>query len=436
MIVRFIKPVPFLLSLLILQIVSFHSHAQDLQYARAVVDTMGAPGMHGRGYVKSGDKIAASFISSEFRKLGLKSFGQSHTQEFTMPVNTFPGAMSLSVNGIPLVAGRDFIVNPASAPTFTSAQNVPLVWADSLAAADKKKRKKMAKANEFSAFIVDEPNKGAASAQLALGKFSPAQLKYVPLIVTLKDKLTWSVAGEPDRSMNLGVEVLRSAMPKNARQVSFDIRSEFVKEYQTQNVIGYIEGSQKPDSFLVFSAHYDHLGRMGAATYFPGANDNSSGIAMLLNLAKHYSLPANKPKYSVVFIAFGAEEAGLVGSKFYTENPLFDMKKIKFLLNMDIMGTGDEGITVVNATENKTEFDKLVELNKQGNYLALVKPRGKAANSDHYFFTEKGVKAFFIYTMGGIKAYHDVHDRPQTLPLTEFEDCFRLITSFTGYLMN
>ncbi|MGE3824646.1 MAG: hypothetical protein AB7G44_10500 [Bacteroidia bacterium] len=56
--------------------------------------------------------------------------------------------------------------------------------------------------------------------------------------------------------------------------------------------------------------------------------------------------------------------------------------------------------------------------------------RGKAANSDHYYISENGVPAFFIYTMGGIKAYHDVYDKPETLPLTEFQDLFRLLTDF------
>jgi hypothetical protein len=64
-----------------------------------------------------------------------------------------------------------------------------------------------------------------------------------------------------------------------------------------------------------------------------------------------------------------------------------------------------------------------------------VKSRGKAANSDHYFFTEKGVPAFFIYTLGGIKAYHDIFDVSSTLPYTEFNDLFELIIKFNAALM-
>ena len=103
---------------------------------------------------------------------------------------------------------------------------------------------------------------------------------------------------------------------------------------------------------------------------------------------------------------------------------------------MDIMGTGDEGIKVVNATEHKKEFDQLVKINSEKNLLPLVSPRGKAANSDHYFFEEAGVKTFFIYTLGGIKAYHDIYDRPETLPLTKFVEVYKLLLEFTDYLQN
>jgi hypothetical protein len=97
---------------------------------------------------------------------------------------------------------------------------------------------------------------------------------------------------------------------------------------------------------------------------------------------------------------------------------------------MDIMGTGEDGITVVNGTLFKNEFDKLKQINLEHNFIKDVKIRGKAANSDHYFFSEHGVHACFIYTMGGIKAYHDIYDKAETLPLNEFQNLFELITKF------
>jgi hypothetical protein len=103
---------------------------------------------------------------------------------------------------------------------------------------------------------------------------------------------------------------------------------------------------------------------------------------------------------------------------------------------VDIMGTGEEGITVVNGSVFKKDFDALHQINMKNNFIKDIKTRGKAANSDHYYFSEKGVKAFFIYTLGGIKAYHDIYDKAETLPLNEFENLFNLITHFATYLQN
>ena len=97
--------------------------------------------------------------------------------------------------------------------------------------------------------------------------------------------------------------------------------------------------------------------------YFPGANDNASGIAMLLSLAQYYSGHRDQIKIFYCFYGFSGEEIALLGSKYYTEHPLFPLSQIRFLINMDIMGTGDEGITVVNGTIYKKAFDDMVKIN-------------------------------------------------------------------------
>jgi Zn-dependent M28 family amino/carboxypeptidase len=191
-----------------------------------------------------------------------------------------------------------------------------------------------------------------------------------------------------------------------------------------------VEGTSKKDSFLLVTAHYDHLGHMGKKAYFPGANDNASGTAMLLELARYYALPENRLPYSILFIGFAAEEAGLVGSKHYVEHPLVPLSSIKFMVNLDLMGSGKEGITVVNGSVFPKEFGLLDSLNKANSWFPKVVARGKAANSDHYFFTEKGVPAFFIYTLGEITAYHDIYDTASVVTLSKFKESFRLITGF------
>jgi Zn-dependent M28 family amino/carboxypeptidase len=222
--------------------------------------------------------------------------------------------------------------------------------------------------------------------------------------------------------------ILRESWNTNAKKISLDIKSVFNTTHQTQNIIGVLNGSQQPDSFIVFSAHYDHLGRMGKKTYFPGANDNASGIAMLLNLAKFFS--GSPSKYTIMFIAFAGEEAGLIGSEYFVTNPLMELSRIKFLINLDLAGTGDDGVMVVNGEVFKKEYERMKSINDSLQLLKAIGMRGKARNSDHFWFTEKGVPSFFIYTLGGISAYHDIYDKAETLPLTEFNNFFVLLREF------
>jgi Zn-dependent M28 family amino/carboxypeptidase len=189
-----------------------------------------------------------------------------------------------------------------------------------------------------------------------------------------------------------------------------------------------IKGKEKPDSFLVVTAHYDHLGKMGDFAIFPGANDNASGVAMMLDLAKTFS--KKPPKYSVLFIAFAGEEAGLLGSLYYTENPVLPLSKIKFLLNLDLMATGDKGLTAVNGTVHPELFDLLRTCNSIGSYLPVINARGKASNSDHYYFSEKGVPSMFIYLMGDYHQYHDVGDTYEAVTFSKYNEAFLLMKEF------
>lgn len=356
--------------------------AQDSVYVRKTINKLTSTALWGRGYTRDGMKKAAEFIASEYQKIGIQPMSSGYFQTFNFPVNTFPGEMSVEINSKKLIPGRDFIVSNES--------------------------------------------RGLK------GKFILRQIDSLNyegnggLKVTLKDKLTWSVATES--RPGLTIQLNKKSLTALPGEIKVNIENQFISNFEAANISGFIKGTQHPDSLLIITAHYDHLGGMGSKTYFPGANDNAAGVATLLSLAKYYAI--NPPPYSVGFICFAAEEAGLIGSHYFTENPLVPLSNIKFLLNLDLVGTGDAGMTVVNASVYPKAFNQLNEINNAHHYISKINSRGKAANSDHYFFTEKGVPAFFIYTQGGPSAYHDIFDQPQTLPLTEYNDLFKLIVGF------
>lgn len=407
-----------------------------LPYARTLIDSLSAPGMHGRGYVNKGHIKAAEFISAEFKKLGLNSFGNGYFQEFPISVNTFPEEISLKVGEKVLEPGKDYLVAPCSQNLKGNFEVLPLSAA---AITDPQELLSQLQQAKGKVLLIDKTLFTNASKEekqrveevlafMRSFKNNPA----VATLVLTDEKLTWHIAQQPCERPELVIS--KSTTPTPFKRVSLEVKSRHIDGLITQNVVGLLPGKQSGKGLVVFSAHYDHLGRMGRNTFFPGANDNASGVAMLLSLAKHFSLPQNKPEHDILFLAFGAEEVGLLGSRYFVENPLVPLENIRFLINLDITGTGEEGIKVVNGSIYKDHFSTLQTLNDEQQLLKQVSPRGEACNSDHCPFYEQGVPSFFIYTLGGIQAYHDVWDRSETLPLTEFEDLHSLLIEFTKRL--
>jgi aminopeptidase YwaD len=369
---------------------SINTPAQDSVYARHIIDTLTSPAFNGRGYIKEGLSKAEDFLKDELVSLGLSPIDGKHfIQEFSYNVNTFPSEMSVTVNDKPLCPGFDFIVSPESRSV----------------------------KGKFDLEQVDSTH------------FINAKSK---IIVSLENKLTWSVSEQVANYTT--IKILKSVLNEPPSTIEVFITNKLVKKFRTANICGRVKGTLHPDSFIVFTAHYDHLGGMGDAVYFPGANDNASGVSLLLTLAKYYS--KHPQSYSIAFILFSGEEAGLLGSEYFTKHPLIPLSEIKFLTNLDLTGTGVEGITVVNATEFSKEFSLLKSINEKEHLLAAINSRGKAKNSDHYWFTEKNVHSIFIYTLGGIKAYHDVNDLSATLPDDHHLALFRLLREFTTQLIN
>lgn len=413
---KLLRPLVFLINILLIGVLS----AQDINYVRSIVDTLSSPSMHGRGYVEKGDEIAADFIRNEFVNLGLKRFKKSYFQEFPISMNTFPGDIELTVDDLELVPGKDFILY-SSSPKVNGDFELVWILSDSLG------NYSLGENSDSTAL-----HKKVIVTNTTQKEFSKVGYRAAGIIY-LADKLSWHVADGRFVKDYFELQMVKEELPLNSKSIQLKAKNKYFDAYTTRNIIGFIEGKSRPDEFIVFSAHYDHLGRMGSNALFPGANDNASGTAMILDLAKHYSKPENQPEQSVVFMAFSAEEAGLVGSFYYAYHPLFPLEKIKFLVNLDMVGSGSDGIKVVNGTIFKEAFQTLVDINTEMEYLKQVSKRGEAANSDHYPFYTNGVPSFFIYTLGDeSREYHNIYDTPENVPFTDYEDLFKLMTAFVN----
>jgi aminopeptidase YwaD len=399
------------------------THAQCPAYARHILDKLASESMHGRGYVKNGEGKAAKYISKQFYSMGLKPMTDDYFQPFKMPINTFPGKITLSVDGLKLEPGTEFLI-ASSSPSVDGTFDLVWMASDTLPEGFDRESLK----DKFVIF------KGDIRKLCLENPFGSAGI-IIP--VKPEDNLWWHVSNGTRVREHTLLVIRDNKLDTSSKQITLKAFNKFIPDYQVRNVAGYVEGSVCPDSFLVVTAHYDHLGMMGKNVYFPGANDNASGTAMLLDLVRHYLLPENRQPYSMLFIACAAEETGLQGSTFFAENPLIPLKKIRFLVNLDMVGTGSEGITVVNATLYEKEFKMMQDINEEKHYLPEVASRGESCNSDHCPFFKKGVPAVFIYTRGKeFQEYHNVKDRAENLPLTAYDSLFRLLTDFFSKLQS
>lgn len=195
-------------------------------------------------------------------------------------------------------------------------------------------------------------------------------------------------------------------------------------EDYTENTYAYIEGNDPvlKDEIVVIGAHMDHIGygpSMSRSSQFkvhPGADDNASGTVALLEVARCFSKLKNKLRRTVVFMAFSAEEMGLLGSRFYCENPLFpinspDISKHIFMLNMDMVGYLEHGKYNVSFSdgESSLEIEKIIE-ELSNNYSFAKKITGRrTGGSDHACFYNKKVPIAFLHT-GLHPHYHKPSD--------------------------
>jgi hypothetical protein len=397
-------------------IISSNIFGQDLQYAKQVLATLCSKDFSGRGYTNNGDIKASKYIASELKKFKAKKAGSSYFQNFAMPVCTISDLGVLKIDSSVLKCGTDYIIYPGS---FSSSGKYSLYRLNKQNI-EELNNKKLTE----SFLVIDTSLTNDKSVKDIINKIRHKNPNNAKGIITLVAKNTVQVEDSEPRSW-VQMEITCNSFPENAKEIELSFKSNYIAKYKTRNVIAVIPGIS--DSVIAFSAHYDHLGEFGSV-FYPGANDNASGVTMLLDLCKTFS--KEKPRYTMAFLFFTGEEIGLVGSQYFVSNSTIKLNTIKFLLNLDLVGSGEDGITVVNGSVFKDEFEKLNKINKEKNYLPVIKTRGASDNSDHAPFYHNKIKCFFIYAQGKTGPYHNPDDTPENCSLAKYEAITNLMIDF------
>lgn len=201
---------------------------------------------------------------------------------------------------------------------------------------------------------------------------------------------------------------------------------------QSENIIGIIPAANPEETrHVIVCAHYDHLGKdLVNNALFPGANDNASGTAVLIELARIYSSFYFRPAVNIVFIAFSGEEEGLIGSVYYTEHPIYPLEDTLCVLNMDMVGTGSGKLfsgtdqrlfsdlaDAIQESSNRTEVETVLNSN-------LLR-----GGSDHVAFVLQQVPSVFFIRSNptGLGGYHSEDDVISSISLKNLEEQIKLV---------
>ena len=228
-------------------------------------------------------------------------------------------------------------------------------------------------------------------------------------------------------------ERIQKTMNKNLSPLNFDLNSIKIEtnvNLSTQtsraaNVIGLIKSGNREfrDEYVVIGAHFDHVGHGGLSSgsrkpkenlIHPGADDNASGTAGLIELAQKLSAQKSRLKRSVLLIGFDAEEKGLLGSKYFISNPIVDLEKITTMINMDMIGRMKDSTFTIGGVGTSPIFNSLLDSLSKNKKFKINKTLPGFGPSDHAAFYSKEIPVLFFFT-----GFHDEYHTP--------DDTWRLI---------
>ena len=463
--------------------------AQDIRIPRmqADLDNLTTPIMNGRVALEPGARLAADFIATQFRQAGLQPCCDgSYLQEFTLIAPLADSAASrLFFNGatlahtgtfkepVDLKAPLVFAGYGITAPEYryddyrgidaqgkivvildrepgeADAHSIFLGTGSTKHIASRVKRLNAQRHGAVAVLMIPSPKSTtapSANERTPLRGAAPLMLDdalRIPLLTLTAESAARLL---PDYAQ-LQNTIDRSTQPSSrpiTGEAELHVRNRSVRTGATWNVIGILPGTSKESVLL--TSHYDHLPARGT-NYYPGANDNGSGTVGVIELARAFAARHQRPRRTLVFISFGAEEEGLLGANHYVDHPLFPLQSIKAVINLDMIGR-DEQHTPQTEGRIQVPAETRNHLNVLGGvYFPALLRQARKANArvgleldekfdhdstqnalyrcDHFPFLVAGVPDLWFFA-GWHPGYHEPSDTPEKINWDKMQKVVRL----------
>lgn len=444
------------------------SQSISLQKLKEIVYALASDSMQGRKSGERGLQLAEVYLTKTFREIGLDpTYKNSYLQKFYLLKDT-SGIKSMQVDGTKFEYGKDFFLHFIVKPPFTHQK---LEFKGIMAIGTNPKQWHFSKKDVRNKLLLLFPGtyafkdssdlSGLKDILLAARKSGAAGLiipttrfDHLPQngdindIMEVMRRLPHYHSEFPVVYMSwkaldklLGHEKLMRLLSLY-KKGSSDFASAFNESMTIKlnagnmkvkkvvsNIIGYVPGKGKINEFVIVGAHYDHIGwkpgkNRAKIDYYNGADDNASGTAGLLEMARVFaaeSRKGNPPARTIVFIAFSAEEDGLLGSNIYVENPAFPLDSTSAMINMDMIGRTNKQkndyVYAIGYDYISSDWKKLLhqtekefpDLNLDLTFNKSNDPDQYFKRSDQYHFARKGVPVLFFFD-DMQKDYHGLND--------------------------
>ena len=414
--------------------------------------------LEGRDTGKKGQKLAAEYLSNFYNSLGLKGpLEGSFFQKFNLSSVTYP-EVKLSVGKVKLVNNEDFVfigdgdmkktdktelvflglASPENMEKVNIKDKLVGIWA--IGGQAQSAIKEVMDAGAAGVVVVTMEGQAnfdrlafrhkalSGSARLAFEE----PTKQNPIFMVSSDQMA--------TLFDTPLEVLKEAAKSNPESINPQKASYFVKKdiglVQTENVLAYLEGTDKKEEILVISSHYDHVGINSKGEINNGADDDGSGTVTVMEIAEAFSLAAKdgfRPRRSILFLNVTAEEKGLLGSEYYSDHPVFPLENTVNNINIDMVGRIDyeyqneENQNYVYVIGSEMLSTQLKTINEYNNitytnlildyrYDAESDPNRFYYRSDHYNFAKHNIPVIFFFN--GV--HDDYHQPSDTVDKIEF----------------
>ncbi|WP_445777404.1 M28 family metallopeptidase [Shewanella sp.] len=436
----------------------------DEKTYRHDVETLASDEFEGRGPLSKGETLTVEYLEKAYKAIGLKpGFGDSYRQAVPMAKITADQTMQLTIADVVLKNGRDFTARTEQIQPQVSLDNSDVVfvgyginapeyqWND-YANVDVTGKTVIVLVND-PGFATQDPNVFKGNAMTYYGRWtykyeeaarqgakavfivhetapaaygwnvvenSNTNTKYT-LVDNHKNQSHIGVMGwvsHPSAqkifsAAGLDYDTLKlSAAKPGFKAIPLKLNANLTLKNQIElatsyNVAGILPGSSQADEWLVMHAHWDHLGKTiedGKTVILNGAVDNASGVAGVLQLARHFTDQASAPKRSILFSTFTAEETGLIGAQYFAENPPVPTKQLVSFLNIDGMNVGKGVDYILRYGQGVSELENYLDAAaKAQGRVVKADPRpqnGLMFRSDHFALAQQGVPGLLFMSLG------------------------------------